>query len=74
MINISAFFIGFMVINAIALAAFIGFAAVELTRFFASNRKRRLARRQPFGRYYTQLTLGQAVSVHGSTSSHRSAA
>lgn len=58
MIDITAFFIGFMVINAIALALFVGFAAVELTRFFASNRKRRLAHQQPLGRYYTRLTFG----------------
>jgi hypothetical protein len=58
MININAFFIGFMVINAIALALLVGFAAVELTRFFASNRKLRLARQQPIHHYYTQLTFG----------------
>lgn len=58
MININAFFIGFMIINAVALALLVGFAAVELTRFFSANRKRRIARRQPVARYYTQLSLG----------------
>ncbi|GGB38454.1 hypothetical protein GCM10011492_31520 [Flexivirga endophytica] len=58
MININAFFIGFVVINAIALALLVGFAAVETTRFFAANRKQRIARHEPFGRYYSQLALG----------------
>jgi len=57
MININAFFIGFVVINAIALALLVGFAAVELTGFFARNRKQRIARHEPFTRYYTQLAF-----------------
>jgi hypothetical protein len=58
MININAFFIGFVVINAIALALLVGFVAVESTRFFARNRKVRMARHQPVGSYYSQLTFG----------------
>ncbi|GAB3499676.1 hypothetical protein [Flexivirga sp.] len=58
MININAFFIGFVVINAIALALLVGFAATWATRFFAANRKQRIARHETFGRYYSQLALG----------------
>lgn len=58
MIDITTFFIGFVIVNAIALALLVGFAAVELTRFFAANRKQRLARHEPVRRYYSQLALG----------------
>lgn len=58
MIDITAFFIGFVVVNAIALALLVGFAATWTTRFFATNRKQRIARHEPFGRYYSQLALG----------------
>jgi len=58
MIEINAFFTGFMIINAVAVALLVGFAAVELTRFFTANRKLRIARHQPLGRYYSQLALG----------------
>ena len=58
MIDINTFFIGFMVINAVAVALLVGFATFELTRFFRANRKQRIARRQPFGRYYAHLALG----------------
>lgn len=57
MVDINAFFVGFVVINAIALALLVGFAAVELTGFFARNRKQRIARHEPFTRYYAQLAL-----------------
>lgn len=57
MVDINAFFIGFVVINAIALALLVGWAAVELTGFFARNRQQRIARHEPFARYYSQLTL-----------------
>lgn len=57
MININAFFIGFVVINAIALALLVGFAAVTLTSFFARNRKQRIARHEPFTRYYSHLAF-----------------
>lgn len=58
MIDINAFFIGFVVINAVALALLVGFVATEAARFFAANRKRRVALHQPIGRYYAQLALG----------------
>lgn len=58
MININAFFVGFVVINAVALALLVGFAATTLTRFFLANRKQRVASHQPITRYYGRLALG----------------
>jgi len=57
MIDINVFFIGFVIINAVALALFVGFAAVGTTRFFRANRTARIARHQPIGRYYSRLAL-----------------
>lgn len=58
MIEINAFFTGFVVIAAVALALLAGFVATEAIRFFARNRTVRIARRQPIGRYYAQLAFG----------------
>ncbi|NNG40134.1 hypothetical protein HJ588_12755 [Flexivirga sp. ID2601S] len=58
MADITTFFIGFMIINAIALALFVAFAATELTKFFTANRKQRLARHEPFVSYYRGLAVG----------------
>ncbi|WP_265447846.1 hypothetical protein [Flexivirga meconopsidis] len=58
MADITTFFIGFVIINAIALALFVAFAATESVKFFRANRKQRLARREPFVTYYRTLALG----------------
>lgn len=57
MVDISTFFIGFMIVNAVALALLVGFAAVEATRFFRVNRSQRIARQRPIGRYYARLAF-----------------
>lgn len=58
MIELNAFFIGFAVVTALALAFLAGFAVEEATRFFARNHTVRVADRQPVTRYYAQLAFG----------------
>ncbi|RNI22149.1 hypothetical protein [Flexivirga caeni] len=58
MVDINDFFIGFVIVNAVAIALFAAFATVTLTRFFTANRRVRIARRQPIRRYYTHLATG----------------
>ncbi|TWE12066.1 hypothetical protein [Rudaeicoccus suwonensis] len=56
--GISVFFTGFVVINAIALALFVAFAATNVTKFFVANRRVRVSQRQPLVRYYSHMALG----------------
>lgn len=58
MADISFFFWGFILINAVALALFVIFAATTATRFFATNRRQRIARSERLVPYYGHLALG----------------
>ncbi len=71
MIQISEFFTGIIIVNAVALALLVGFAAVELTRFLSARRTNGTDDRRAVRPTPARRTAGWGITASHSASPTR---